>query len=365
MGQYQKLLFGVDAAFQEQKQASKPVDTCKPWATPANHSEVIGMDFGGGKISYHCVRSGREESGSSLGNLFALVESFPGRALLLTENAHATPQTDKSLSQPYTKEELFDFLELCQKRNITVRYAPCYHTRKVREWVAENGPDGFVEAEKTTDLNDARALAYYAENNNRLSMIKPWETFDRCPSREYGSLVRGISNNNLNASRTFGYDCRALRTISDLADGILNRVATKNSFFSKKPAAFAIASLVACEIDGMPVRFTYQGNQPGLGFFKRKVLLMSPCHHDGGVARSNIMWHALRPWLSGFASRNGTSFKDGASYIRFADFSEEQERVRLAGMKQFRKEIAEAYRCAVELCKSFSPYEVLDHQAFK
>lgn len=360
MSEYQKFLFGSE---RQQSSGVSPSDKKgldKSWFSPSAHSEIVGIDFGGGKMCYHCLYSGEEVTGIPLSQAIDAILSLPEGCSAHAESAHLSiPQTEESLAQPFNKSDLQRLYAGAEERGITLRLLPHQHTAKVREWSAIHSPKGFVDAEKTSDINDARAIAFYVANNNGISLRKPVTTFERAANRDYGILVRQRANLTLNMARVIGYEEDQFPFISALADQLLNRMATVDGFVNGKKVAFTLASLVAYEEGGEAFRFTYNGVAPGLNFFMRYVVMSSPFHYGGGVPRSNLMQHAFRPFLARFAKKRGVIVKDGGSYIRFGSYSEEQERVRVEAMKQFRREVSEAYRHLVELTAGFTPREVL------
>jgi hypothetical protein len=144
---------------------------------------------------------------------------------------------------------------------------------------------------------------------------------------------------------------------ADLADNC-----AKDSSFIDYKVAFSLASLVATEIDGHPVRFVYKGCTPGADFFMKKVMLFSSVHHRGGVSRSNLFWHRFRPFLARFARSLGESTKSGNKYVKFSEFRPSQDLVRRQAWKTVRREVRDAYRVAVDLSGNLEPFEVLEQR---
>jgi hypothetical protein len=144
-----------------------------------------------------------------------------------------------------------------------------------------------------------------------------------------------------------------------LAAGIAERCETDTSFIDYK-VAYSLASFVVTEIDGQPVRFTYNGRTAGADFFLKKVMLFSSVHHRGGVGRSNLFWHRFRPFLARFAQSLGESTKSGKKYVKFSEFRPSQDFVRRKAWKSVRHEVRAAYRVAVELSGHLEPFELLE-----
>lgn len=330
------------------------------WCDPRDYNEIVGVDFGRKGMSYHCLFSGEERSGVPHERAVETFESFPDGTLIIAEMAHlATPRTSKSLAQPFTKSELLSIYDVCSRSGKSLRLYAHYHSSKAREWSSANAPGGFVDPEKSTDVNDARALAFYVANNNGISLAKPPDDFSRSLSRQYGELVREESNYSLNCARRHEYDCPMLPEMTKVAEGILKKVGAKDGFVSRH-VAFAVASYVMAEVGGIPLRFTYKQKTPGVNFFLKKVLMFSPFHHRGGVGRSNIMWHRFRAYVAKLAEAAGIPIKQNKKYIRFGAHTPEQQRFVRDVMKSVRTQIRAAYAAAVELTSEFQPFEILD-----
>lgn len=330
----------------------------RPWCNPLEYNEIIGADLGAGIIylfKYH-LRTPVEvrieefsEAAASLGE----------KTLLVMEKAHlGTPQTSKSLAQPFTPDELLEIYRGCEQAGVDVRLFPHAHTRKARDWVAVNFP-GEVEFGKTTDENDAKGLAFYVANHNGISLAKPPKTFERSDASKYGDQVRFHANIVLNASRSERYEGRKFPYIAMMAGQLFEQVNQGEESFIDQKVAFSICALVATEIDGTPVKFTYKHRVPAYRFWIRHVAKFTPFHHRGGVSRSNMHWHRFRPFLAKFAARNGVTTKDGQKYVPFAMFDDVQEYTRRQAWKSVRSEMKSAYRIANELSKRFCDFEVL------
>jgi hypothetical protein len=339
--------------------------TSRTWCDPKQHVEIVGVDFGGGQACYHSLYQGEDVESKSFPEMLRLLASMPRGTLVVSERAHlATPQNESSLSQPYTGGELLDLYRACERNGVTIRLMPHGHSRKAREWSAKNGPSGFVYAKKSTDINDARSLAYYVANKNGIALARPPRSFDRRPLRDYGLLVRRSSNAVLNAERNTQYDGSKFPFVASLAARILERQPPLESFVHKT-VAFCIASLVIAEVDSAVVRFTYRGRSLGRNSWLKHVAGFSSCHHSGGISRSNMFWHRFRPFLEEYAKARGLTVKTKDNgYVPFGELDEEQEQIRLACLRLIRSQVKDAYSLAVDLSSSSEPYEILDREAF-
>lgn len=333
------------------------IAVARPWLDPRLFAEIVGADFGAGRMHFYKLHA-NEDGCVPLHLVAATLESFGRGTLVVVERAHmATPQTQASLAQPFTAEQLLDIYRRCDLAGVTLKLFPHHHTRKARDWAARNFGD-LVEFGKSSDKNDARGLAYYVRWNNGIALCNPPSSFAKSRQREYGRAVRKHSNIVLNAARARGYHGEVFPSVARLAKGIAASCATEHSFVDYK-VAFSIASLVASEIDDEPVRFAYNGSPPGADFFLKKVMLFSSVHHRGGVSRSNLFWHRFRPFLARLATSLGESTKDGKRYVKFSDFRPSQDHVRREAWKVVRREVRDAYRLAVTLSADLPPHEVV------
>ena len=335
------------------------INVRKSWLDPRVFTEIVGADFGAGKMHFHKLYA--EEDGCvSLPKVAETIESFGSASLVVVERAHlATAQTEQSLAHPFTAEQLLDIYWRCAAAGVTLKLFPHHHTRKARDWSARMCSN--VESGKSSDINDARGLAYYVRYNNGIALCNPPASFSRSRQRDYGQAVRKQSNRVLNAARSRGYKGEVFPVVADLAWSVFNACATPDSFLDYK-VAFSIASLVATEIDGRPVRFTYESRTPGADFFLKRVMLFTSVHHRGGVSRSNLFWHRFRPWLSRFAKSFGESTKTGNKYDKFSEFRQSQDHVRREGWRVVRREVRDAYRTAVRLSSDLAAHEVLEQE---
>lgn len=331
----------------------------KTWCDPLSHCEIVGIDFGAGTFCWHKLHAGISVSKIPLKDAYSVLTSFDRGTLVIVERAHlATPQTNQSLAQPFTANELQRIYTDCAANGITLRLFPHHHTRKCRDWAAKHAPPGLIDATKSTDINDAKGLAYYVCHNNGVALGKPPESFDSDGSRLYASAVRKISNVVLNAAAARGYDGQVFRGVARIAARIPAAMQTQRDFVNDK-VAFSIASLAVTEHRGVSVKFVYKGDHaPGANMWLRHVVGSSSVHHRGGRARSNMMWHRFRPFLKDFAAREFCLVtKKNNSYIKFAEYTPDLDACRRAAWKKVRQELKLAYRIAVDLSSDFKPFD--------
>jgi hypothetical protein len=304
---------------------------------------VVGIDFGKGEMHIYSVGAGlawKVPASSAVSEILGL---DPG-TLVVGERAHlATKRTAKSLAQPFTEAELLALYRDAKAAGITIKLFPHHHTgTRARAWVAAHS-FGDHSGEKT-DENDAKALAIYVSTCNAISLADPPKSFGLDPRREYGKAVREYSLIALSAERTDEYKGRFFPNVVALG----HEIERKGGRRLGRPACISIASMIATEIAGCPVVFVRGSRPPGVEFWWRYVARMTPFHHKGGIARSNMMRHSFRPFLKKFGRQHGVKMSTGAKMIPFGDHDDGQQATRTAAMKAYRDMAKACYRFGVK-----------------
>ena len=348
-----------DAAAERMTDQYANHDPRQTWCDPSAFTEIVGVDFGGGLMHMHFLRAGVDKGPFDPIDGLAVLLNLCRGTLVVIEDAHAsTPQTERSLSQPFTADQLTSLYAGIQASGNVLRLFPHQHSRKAREWAAANSVSGFVDREKSDDANDARALAYYVAKYNGISLRKPSSSFDVSAARHYGKLVRSTSNIALAAVKVDRHLGQKFPLITSFAIRLLNALDPSFDFISEK-VAVSIASMIVYERDGELFRFLYNGRVPGFHFWKDNVMKFTPFHHKAGIARANLCRDRFRPYLAQFARTRGERVKDGARYIRHADFTVNAERVRKQSWAHVRRDVRAFYRMAVEMSADFRGFDVL------
>ena len=331
----------------------------KAWCDPSTFAEIVGVDFGGGLMHLHFFNEGSDKGPYSPLDGLAILLSLPSKTLVIAEAAHiATPQSERSLSQPFTADQLKLLYRGITASGNLLRIFPHQHSRKAREWASVHSPSGFVEREKTDDANDARALAYYVAKCNGISLRKPSASFEVSAARRYGAVVRRISNVALAAVKVDRHVGQKFPLLTAFSIRLLNSLDRSCEFVTEK-VAISIASQVVCERDGQLSRFLYNGRVPGFSFWKDNVMKFTAFHHKAGIARANLCRDRFRPYLAEFARRGGVNLKDGARYKRHADFTVDEDRIRKQAWATSRRDVRAAYRMASQMSSEFSGFDVL------
>lgn len=308
------------------------ISTARSWCDPSQYDEVVGLDFGCNFAHYYMARSRKYGSMPFAGLLMWLLR-LPCNVLVVCESAHlGVPQTELSLAQPFTAQQLLKLYGDLRGRGITLKLAPHAHTgKRMRLWVAHHYPALMRNAEKS-DSADAMAVAVFVDRCNEISLANPYKSFSQSLRREFGRKVTKMSNAFLNAQRTDEYR----GSLNPLIMKLARKVRDCDCFPSLK-FVVTVASTLLAEHEGRLVVLTHRGQQPGRWFWMRDVLRMSPWHHRGGTARSNLMWHTFRPYLQRHARRSGLSVKAGNKYKKFAVYDARQKSARTLAMKAFRQ----------------------------
>jgi hypothetical protein len=332
---------------------------CQTWGDPSQFADVIGIDFGLGKMHAYSARSGgcvTLPAESAIG----WVCSRQKNTLVVCEWAHfAVPQTIRSLAQLFTAEQLISLYSQLSDKEITLRLFPHQHSGQLaREWAAVHFPE-VVSGKKSDDMNDAKALAMYVLHCNQVSLAKPPASFATCSKQEYGRAVIKQANIVLNAERCRGYKGSMFKNVVSLGRTI--RKLAGRQFVDHK-VSISIAALICGEIDGKPVLFTRNGSPPGAWFWLRHVMKFSPFHHRAGIARSNLMRHRFRSYLPKHAAARGVLVKAGSRPVQFGHFDAKQAAAKRAALKSVRESVVRAYRIGVEKAieMGFEPYEIVE-----
>lgn len=326
-----KFLF---AELDEAEALAAPVhaSSARSYCDPSQYDEVVGLDFGS-NVAHYCMARSRKQGRMPFKQLLGWLLRLPCNTLVVCESAHlGVPQTKLSLAQPFNAKQLLDLYAGLKDRGVTLKLAPHAHTgKRMRLWVSHHYPKLMPE-DKKSDAADAIALAVYVDRCNEISLANPYESFCRSAKRVFGRNVTKLSNAVLNAERTDKYRGTFYPLIVKLARAVRRR----ESFPSLK-FVVTVASTLLSEDGGRLVVLTHRGHPPGRWFWMRDVLRMSPWHHRGGTARSNLMWHTFRPYLQNLAKRRGVNVKAGDKYKKFAVYDAKQKAARTLAIKSFRQ----------------------------
>ena len=337
----------------------QPECVARPWCDPARHIDVVGVDFGKGKVHAYWCSTGRKKKAEASSARHLLL-SLPEGTLVVGEWAHlAVPRKRTSLAQPFTAEELLHLYAGLRSRGVTLKLFPHAHSgTRAMGWAACHFNE--LAGAKKTDANDAMAIALYVKHCNGVSLANPPQSFAICNRRNYGLAVAKQANIVLNAERSGGYRGKTFRHIINLSVAIGRKA---NPAFGRI-ALVSIAALIATEIKGKPCIYVRDGKPPGAWLWARHVARMTPFHHYAGIARSNLMRHTFRPFFKAYARDRGVVVGVGPGYFPFGQHSQEQRAIRTEAMRAFRRAVIDAYRLGVEIAlqRGFQKLDVVAHQ---
>jgi hypothetical protein len=284
---------------------------------------------------------------------------------IISEYAHlGVPRTLKSLSQPFTKNQLKSFYDNCEAREISLKLFPQKSTPRAIEY------SRFEKSDET----DPEAIYNLVQDFPQISLMNPPKDFEASESRHEGFKWKKEINLILNHSRSQDYEGEAYRWIIDNIQKIDNllsdtsrsafkieryKVGNKNKGFQKgdininKLAKAQMCSVLATLMGGIdrdllteeafinfkPRLRVSTGSFAGWNFVKRYVLCMTPFHLRGGVARSNIYYHGLKNWVRAQAKLEGVDLKKKQR----GTFSKKEDEVFLKYRKQYCNSIKELF----------------------
>ena len=270
-----------------------------------------------------------------------LYKKLPEGSTLVSENSHlGTPRRKRSLSQPFTAEQLLEFYENCNNNNISIKLFPQKSTPRALGFTTEMMKAGKIQLPPCLedlcdgmgkgmgtkdDLFDPWAIWVFLKYHPSTSMRNAPTDFDSNPLLAGAHDYKDHTNYLCNVARSFGYSDRISNWIKDNIDYIHDhlsedarncfnfqkyktgksgqyeagdiKVGKHGSWTLKMPQLFSVAATLIDEDGKDRVRKETQ-DSPGWGYIKRHVLCMSPFHLKGGTARSTLYYHGAKSWIS-------------------------------------------------------------------
>ena len=246
--------------------------------------------------------------------------SLPEGSLIVTEAAHlAVPRTRKSKAQVLKEDQLKLFYQNVEVNNCTLRFCAQDLAPRVRQVARLAGVITGDSKDKLTDEDDCKAIAHFYNTNDKLraGLQKPPTSFNKNKRRLSGEDFKISINDHLNSSRGSDndvekntylmqliidnkellYDCLSpeSREVVRLERSKKGTV-TKTSLNKGMTIIYTIGCTVY-DFDGN-VMTRYGNKIPGWNFIDRYVLCSSPNHRKGGVARSNLWFHAFKGYVT-------------------------------------------------------------------
>jgi hypothetical protein len=338
--------------------------TRRVWVDPALYQLTVGVDFGGGYAHFYELETCRCHERVPLHCFVERILSFPAGTLVIAEQSGFRPQTAKSLAQPLREDQIVAIRDKAPRLGITVMLFPHQHTTRARTEAA-NKSRGIVVREKTDDMNDAKALAFYVRYVNGISLTRIPKHFGWSSFRKYGSMVRKRANTVLGAMKARGYEGQVFPGIAAIARDVFQEFAGYEHEAITEKLAASIVALTLCEIDGNMFQFVKEGRPPGAHSWRRHVWGCSPFHQGAGIARANAYRDCFRPLAQRVAISMGENMKPRGnphSYIPYGDHTPEQAAVRAKTHQVLRSAVRDAYRFTLSLACDLPRFEILDKQ---
>jgi hypothetical protein len=321
--------------------------------------KLTTADFGGKMWTYF---DGSTTRSLSPEEFLRLDQWCPKGTILVAENAHlGCVRTEKSLAQVYDADTLQNFYRRASSLGIDIRLFPQSQSPKAR------AQTGFIEK---NDEADAKAIyAYLLQEPSVLRSLKrPSRTFVAERWREAGWSYKDTTNAMLNVARRFDYAIegdqittfvldnleRFAQALPDDASEIFGLLHRKKdgSFYkvgsTNGPQLSKLYTLAALLLnDDGSLRYRPDTNKPpGISWLVRTQIAPSPCHHRGGIARSNVMWHGFRNYA--ISKMNTRKASANGKVLSHYDFSPEQNQE----FRRLRKDYMQAQRKMLSVMKS-------------
>ena len=301
--------------------------------------QLYVADFG--KLCWHTLNVQTGTITQLSPEQFRTLAWHPNGAKLICEAAHlGTPRTDFSLAQVYTEQELLSLYAALTAKGCELRLFPQGITAKARAMAGINDK---------SDEGDLFAIAHYVQNCPNTPLKRPPTSFVTERRVEAGWTFKKESDGILNVARRFDYeqeDDYVKLFVEDNIQELASRLSenakkfvflsddyrskkngkTFNKSDKRKRRLYTLAALFL-HPDGYARQRPDTGTLPGINWLKRYVLHFSPFHFKGGIARSNLKWHAFRnEAINALGTRKASSKGKVLSHYDFNDDQQEQFR---------------------------------------
>ena len=358
----QNFLSDLQAASEEREVVIKPKQT-----VPTDISTMVVIDCGETHATRYDGVSGKhktvEEAVDSVVSvsheaLLRMPEELPSGTLLVSEAAHlAVPRKGKSLAQPFTTDQLFNFYENCKENNIILKLFPQGST-----------PTALALAGlEKSDRHDPVAIFLFLERFPQTSMMNPPSNFEPSPLVQEGWDWKQETTDILNFARRYNYEDPTDTNVQwikehleEIAPQLSNRAKDvfglsvrkksgpdKGNFKGVKTMLiYSILALMRNLDGGLRMR-KMTGELPGWGFIKKRAMPMSPFHRKGGVARSNMYYHGNKNYISRMMDNKVLNEKDNPIIKKRKDFSVQEEQ----DFRYYRGEFCKSFRELFQVMK--------------
>jgi hypothetical protein len=302
------------------------------------------LDCGNTNSTIYYVKEDRVEV-ISHADVLNLPNKLPRGSQMVVENAHmGVPRTEKSLSQPFYADQLLEFYESVKNNGQKLWLFPQRSTPRACR---------YADLPKS-DMTDPKSIYILLSDFPEINMKKPKKTFEPSLRRQEQWEFKEWTNIYCNRARAespkYTLDECSKYLISNL-DFIFESLsegardffgftyhtstgAEKESRWSgrskdpdkvkgqwqwsckdgsgriKNTALYSIAVTLIHPETGQPRLRPYTQQMAGKGYIKEGVFCMSPEHHRGGVARSNLYHWTIKPYIKRKVMDEGYNIKD-------------------------------------------------------
>lgn len=300
-----------------------------------------------------------------------LPSNLPSGSLVVAESAHlGSARTRLSRSQPFTEDLLLDLYQRFDDAGITLKLFPQQSTPNACSY----------SGLKKSDLNDPKSIYLYIDGHPNISLKNPPKSFTpdakRLASYDFKRLTDALINVARRGDDAYSKDKCSI-WIKENIESIASTLTKEQKFwfglsdnnrYKKKPNNFKYTQqgvrmsglfAIVCTIldDEGKIRIRPEtGNMPGFEYIKRYILRMSPFHHEGGVARSNLYHHIFKNQLFVRGKHLGLNFKrkvlslDGEyKEIRRGNFNEVEDKFFREQRAEFSKTIRKIWQVSRDL----------------
>ena len=316
--------------------------------------------------------TGKEKASRiTLNELLALPKNpkYKGH-FLVGENAHLGVATNaSSLSQPFTEEQLRKFYEDCENNDIILRFFPQQSTPKAATYAG---------LEKSDENDPVSIYKFIKDRLRNVSLRLPNSSFETTKVRTEGYTFKGNVTNVENHARRYGYQdalskfiiknldylssafSEEAKDVFRLTEDSKYKVGDRKDQFNVSKVKLVLLHPLLAILKGKIVKddsgkFVLSENLniregtnklPSWNFSKKYVLNFSPNHLKGGVARSNLMYHGERFFISRKMAEDGIVEKGAeARKIRVGEmFANENLEKHREAFSKYRKQYRDALR---------------------
>jgi hypothetical protein len=301
--------------------------------------------------------------------LLELPERLDSGSLVVCEYAHlGTPRTKSSRSQPFTADQLLELYSRFEEHDIELRLFPQQSTPRACTY------SGLAKS----DENDPKSIYIFLRDHEHLisTLMKPPKSFGNSPFKDEANEYKKLTNALINCARRddnpYTEDgCSKFiienfdlfyNNLSEKAKDIFQFQKYKTNGKSwrkgdpqlsklKMPQVYAVVCTLKDDEGNTRIR-PHTGEIAGWHYTKRHIFCMTPNHLKGGVARSNLYYHGIMPYVNRKGKENGFDFQrkvQRAGYekpvvIRRGDMTPEEDAFFVARRKEYCDAIRELWQ---------------------